>query len=400
MTWCALAGAIWALTYLEGGVYTASHIALVLAFLAIPLAAVRRSPWPLLSVVIAALFAVGFAAVKIVPSLELVLAHSRHMDAGDHLTILQLLAALFSRAQIIVRARLGSYNFFECGAYLSPAFALLAIAGFIGSWRRAWTWALAASGFALLALGNFGPFAPWTVLHHLPVFSWQEMNGRFLISFMLCVSAGCGYGVDFLSSARGRGSAALALFALLAGTVNAWIVGAPHLVQAWGLETPFIAPVAAFRQYRGPDDHMLPLNLANLGAAHCYDPLPKPHYVLALNDPDYNGEQYLLGAGELRLAQWSPNRLSYAVDVAQPSVMVVNQNYDSGWRIVQGSGEIFSYHDLLGVRIAPGRHTITLEYRDRFFPLGAAITLATLLLALLPFWRQSRTRQPSRPGKG
>jgi len=394
--WCALAGAIWALTYLEGGIYTASHIALLLAFLAFAWAIARRSPWPVLSVVIAGLFALGFGAVKIVPSVEMIMTYRRGTGAGDHLTIVQVLTALFSRTQNIDRGRLGSYNFFECGAYISPVFALLAIGGFVGSWRRAWPWALAAFGFAVLALGNFGRFSPWTVLHHFPLFSWERMNGRLLIGFTLCVSAGCGYGIDFLSSRRWSGGPALALIALLAGTLDAWMVGAPNLVQIRGLETPLTAPVATFRQYRDPNDgEMLRINLANMGAARCYDPLPMPRNVRALNDPDYKGEQYLLGAGQLRLVQWTPNRLSYDVTVSQPTIMVVNQNYDRSWCVTEGNGEVFSHGGLLAVRIPAGEQRITLGYRDRAFAIGAAVTIATLLIASLAVARETGSRHPA-----
>ena len=53
-----------------------------------------------------------------------------------------------------------------------------------------------------------------------------------------------------------------------------------------------------------------------------------------------------LGPGLLTLPRWSPNALNYLVDVRSPTVMVVNQNYDSSWRLARGRGQVCSHEGL------------------------------------------------------
>lgn len=66
--------------------------------------------------------------------------------------------------------------------------------------------------------------------------------------------------------------------------------------------------------------------------------------------------------------------------------MVVNQNYDPAWRLVEGNGEVFSEGGLIGVRIGAGRQHLKLAYRSYPFLIGAVITLLTSVSTLL-LWR-------------
>jgi uncharacterized membrane protein YfhO len=64
----------------------------------------------------------------------------------------------------------------------------------------------------------------------------------------------------------------------------------------------------------------------------------------------------------------------------------VNQNYDPAWRVGEGSGEVFSEGNLLGVRVPEGRQRLKLVYRSYLFDVGAIITFLTGILSLL-VWR-------------
>ena len=128
---------------------------------------------------------------------------------------------------------------------------------------------------------------------------------------------------------------------------------------------------------------------ANRGLPVCHevDGLIAPHSnVLGYNQAGYHGEQYLLGAGKLTLNRWTPNALSFDIDVPVPTVMVLNQNYDSGWHLEQGQGTVFSKDTLIGVELPAGQQHIVLAYGSRPFLIGMAFTLATFLLMLL-LWR-------------
>jgi len=153
---------------------------------------------------------------------------------------------------------------------------------------------------------------------------------------------------------------------------------------------PDESPVASanFRQTFAPGafHHMLRSAKSNLGVVQCYDDVAGPHSARGYEQPGYRGERYLLGAGTVILTNWTPNALSFDVDAPSPTVMVVNQNYDPNWRLMQGKGDLFSNDGLIAVRVPAGRQHIELGYRSRAFAIGLAITIVTTL-AMLLLWR-------------
>ena len=60
----------------------------------------------------------------------------------------------------------------------------------------------------------------------------------------------------------------------------------------------------------------------------------------------------------MALSNWTPNALSFEVEVPSPTVMVVNQNYEPGWRLVKGRGDVFSRDGLIGVLLPAGRQQL------------------------------------------
>jgi hypothetical protein len=76
-----------------------------------------------------------------------------------------------------------------------------------------------------------------------------------------------------------------------------------------------------------------------------------PTMAHGFNRPGYHGEQYLLSPGSVRLSEWTPNSLSYQVDVPEPTMLVINQNYYLSWEMVQGRAEVSSWEGLLAVSV-------------------------------------------------
>jgi len=99
--------------------------------------------------------------------------------------------------------------------------------------------------------------------------------------------------------------------------------------------------------------------------------------ALGYNQAGYRGEQYLLGPGKVTLTHWTPNVLSFDVEAPASTVLIVNQNYDPGWRLAQGQGTVISSTGLIGVDIPAGRQHLVLAYGSRPFRIGLGITLST-----------------------
>jgi hypothetical protein len=219
------AGAFLALGFFEGAIYPMAQTAVFLAMLMATLAAVRRDPWPLISLGGVALFSVGFAAIKLMPSYSLCLRYSRPTSPGDGFPLRAAMTALFSRNQSPSRDVAPQLYLFECGAYLGPAFTILASIGALTSRHRSWLWVFLALAILVLAMGNFAPYSPWALLHQLPVISWQRVTSRFLVLLVMCISVLAGCGVEFLTSSIQPIGMITAILLLGAGTIDAWRVG-------------------------------------------------------------------------------------------------------------------------------------------------------------------------------
>jgi uncharacterized membrane protein YfhO len=120
---------------------------------------------------------------------------------------------------------------------------------------------------------------------------------------------------------------------------------------------------------------------------NCYEYTGWTSNARGSDQRDYRGEQYLLGPGSLSLLDWTPNALTYNVNVPAAGEFVVNQNYDRWWRVVSGRGVVVNENSLIGIRIPAGSQRIVIAYRDYGALLGALITLATIAAAAA-LWRR------------
>jgi hypothetical protein len=394
MPW-ACAGLLLAVMFGEGGVYQPTQAAMLAVLIALWLAAVRRNLWPLAGILVMALFALGFGAVKLLPSIQMMRLHPRPVGDLEYSPVRALLTGLFARHQFYDRERVEAWGFWEVGAYLGPIAAALGVLGVVTAPRRAGPWLLAAAMFCFLAIGAPRSWFPWAVLHHLPVFSWERMPERFLILFVLAASVMAAYGADFLAALRKPFGAILAAVLLLAAVTDSWMVSQPNMSAPVAGPVDAVSPAPQFVQRYEDPWSMLTLARGNMGALHCNEELDfhevSTMKVIATTQPGYRGEYYLLGPGSMVLSRWTPNALSYDVVTPAANVAVINQNYDSNWRLARGRGVVFSQGGLIAVRVPAGAQHLRLVYRSNALRVGAAISLLTCLAALT-LYRHERRR--------
>ncbi len=388
--YAALAGAVFALMFLGSGPDGMAYCGVGLAVLMLGLVAARRSWWPLWTLVAIGLFAVGFAAIKLAPSLLVLLAHPRPTadlqvnDAG------LLLTMLFSPDQTLFRGLSNGWGFWECGAYIG-IFAIPAALGLMKA-RRAAPWIIAGAILLMLARGDAQPLALWPTLHKLPIFDSLRLPSRFLVPFTLVVGMLAGYGIDWLAQRWSNWGASLGFAVVILATVNCLLVGPPNLESVVQYPAEPAAPAPVFHQIaHGPGNNsMLIPAMENTGVVGCYDYTEWDTAVKALGQPGYRGEAYVAGPGSVGLERWTPNALTYSVSVPAAGEVVVNQNYDRWWRVVAGTGAIVNDNGLIGVRVPPGTQSVTIAYRDYGALIGALVTLATIGAAIL-LWRRERS---------
>ncbi len=386
LSWAILGGLVVALMWQEGGVYPASHAILLAAVLCVTLATSGGGLRPLKMLAIFGMFAFGFAAIKLLPAYHFIRLYPRPTRLSpNNYPARALWVALFSRNQYFARPSIGRCAFYEYGTYISLFAVVPALLGVITAPKRLRPWIIAALFFLVLALGDSDfPYA-WRLLHLIAPFSSERVTARFLIPMLLAVGVFAGYGVDFVARRAGK---ALAIVLVAAAVLDAWMVGDFNLAQAVAIDDPPVTASGPFRQFATgyPATKMYPLEKSNRGDPTCYEAIRIASKVVGSNQPGYRGEQYLLGPGSIALRQWTPNALTYDVVTPSSGVMVVNQNYEPGWRVIDGAGEVFSYNGLIGIRLPAGQQRLKVAYRSYLFIVGAAVTMLTCIVAFL-LWR-------------
>jgi len=391
LTPAALGGLVMALMLTEGGVYALLHTALLLALLAPMIALQRRSFFPLMVLAVMGAFTVGFGAIKLLPGLAFTGVYARLWPPNqvNHLPLLWF--ELFSRVQSPTRFGNHIYD-----AYIGVLFAGLALLGIVLQFRRALIWAILAFALLLLVAGGFGPYSPWVLIHKLPFFASTRVPVRLLLPFTLVVGVLAGFGTDAIRAMAKPWGARIAVLLIGLALIDCWSVSTRYLHYVVKGHDAALSPSPVFHQWRNQylHHHMFMAAKANIGVLSCYEPVRPPRYPLGFDQPDYQGEQYLLGAGTVTLERWTPNALSFDIDAPAPTMMVVNQNYEPGWRVAQGAGTLAANNGLIAVQLPAGKQRLELVYRSQHFLIGLSITLVTFM-AMLLLWGYERWRAHS-----
>jgi hypothetical protein len=298
---------------------------------------------------------------------------------------------------------------------------MMFVALFVGRTRRQETLRIAGGIFFILGLGAFHTYAPWALLHKLPVFASQHAPSRFLyvgvLLLMLAFAA-------LSDRALGRAIARLPILdrALLlpvyfiaanlveVGRLSTDRVFYLHFPETVQRSDAFLQTPAPKQNYSPSDAWAGPVVLAmmaNEGFVTCYS-VPErgePRGAIAKGDPGYAGEAYLAsGSGHAKVVNFTTNSAVVEFDDATPGAMLVyNMNFDPSWR-VDGRAAV-EYRHAVATPISGTSGRVTFRYRPRtlftsmvLFGLTVLLAFGTpLLVARLRRARKHGGRGPSHP---
>jgi len=384
-------GLLVALTFLGGVVYTVVWAGFIVLALAVGLALTLLSLRPLISGFIVGISSIGFAAIKLLPALEMFRKYPCPGFSSESNPWWLLPQLLFARDQDIMRQGVWGFGFHEYGAYLSIPFVLLALVGIFGSRLRSVPWILLAAVFLALYRGDTGPFSIWGLLRSFPFFgglSGMRLPSRSLVGLIFSVAVLAGLGSEAICKTMGRGGSLIVIALLVVGLGDAGLLGPPNLEHIFTVSQPVIAEHFEFRQQAsmGARFNMTHTAQANMGVLSCYEYIDIKTKAIGYDERGYRDEQYLLGDGSVELVNWSPNSLTYEVTTLQPTILAINQNYDKSWVLVAGNGAVLSRNGLLGVSIPPGTQKLRLTYRSKPFEYGLVLGIFSAAMMLL-VWR-------------
>ncbi len=383
------AGLLIALMLMEGGVYALPHTALWLIVLAHMVALRERGWFPLTALAVTGAAALGFAAIKLLPSIALIGFASRIVPPIEANPSSYFLIELFSRNQDPAIVHPGQdWGFYEYGSYVGIIYGGFAIIGIAQRRAQALPWIAATGIFLLIGAGNFGPYSPWVLLHKMPVFASIRLPTRALIPATLGFAVLAGMGVEAGRLCRMKWMRTVTIGLVVLAIGDSWWVSSSYLSYAVMGEDQPLPSSREFHQIWAPESfgHMYMTARANGGVLDCYEILERPVYPRGSDQKGYRGEQYLAGTGTVKLTRWTPNALSFDVDAQEATTLMINQNYYPSWRLIEGNGLVTSQDGLLAIAVQPGRQQLTIRYDDQAFQLGLVITMVTSLV-MFAVWR-------------
>ena len=391
--YAVLCAAIFALAVLEGGVYPVPLGLCVIAFDSF----VRlRDPSDRRGLAVSLpIFAVLFpllASVKLVPVVLFLRRIPRFVPLDDRMGLGEVFQAFTTREH----ARAFPPHLYvwpEYDAYVGIAALALAAAGAciaLLSRDRGRRLDLLLLGLLILcAMGDVPGVSLFALLHELPVFRSLRVPSRFFYPatvFLALLAATALTEIGRRSRLRLLQIATVALVA--ADVISA---NGPRLQQGAGPSLPLAPASRSFHLDARADYRQLPFfPLRGIGSPICYGGFdwPVPGALWFGDVPQQRVDPP--GAGQASLVRWSPSELRFRTSLAAPARLIVNQDFDPGWRASEGTPR--PHAGLLALDVAAGEREVVFTHRPEGFVPGLALTLAGIVLSFvaLRFLRRAR----------
>ena len=425
--WASLCAVAWVLMFFNGGAYPLAWAAFALGAYAVCETGervVRRAgrssaARPLCLFVLVALLALALGGVKFVPSIAYMQAHPRRLSDRSGYGLGTLLSSFAARPEGVHASQGAVANFWRCAtwtpeenaAYIGVIPLALAALGLVASGRRHWKLAVVLGLLLWASLGSVCPVSLWAALRECPVFASMRVAQRARLLGVLLLAVFAGYGVQCVAR-RGRWGMVLAA-GLVAATVGdlvgvngrifsqAFVVSpAKAMERLRFVQISKLDDVDASRYVdnieplaRGTLSMLYPAFLCNVGTIDALESAATRRRPIPSNREGYRGEAFVVGAqGWARLLRWSPNRVVVEAELAAPGQLVLNQNYDRGWRAAGAASGAQWVNGFVGCDVGAGRAVVTFAYRPVSAALGAWLSLCTFAaLAFAWMWEHLRS---------
>lgn len=390
------------------------HIAVFLLFgLGIYYSIKHKNIAPLIKfLVILALF-FSFSAVKLLPSIEMVLQNNpiRNDLPNDGYSIKTFLWALLSREQTatgyayfkehnknLIGGQLWnsiSRGLDENGMYIGAFPLILALWGIWKKRKEQIGLILLLMFFVWLSFGNNVVPGLFVITKKLPLLQYARVPQRFRYVFMIFFVLFTGFGFDNLAGTFKRiitnklFSTFILIILIFLVVRDLIIVNTKALNQAFNIMPLIKEKSAVFTQHcvKPVSKHEYEYLLANQGVAQgCYESFNIRSKTACYGNSDYKGEIYTEnGKDDVLLEKFSPNIIALNLKTINQTNIIVNQNYDRGWLAIVDNKKrsVDNRNGLISVLINPEERKLTLFYLPTTFIIGLFISsIACLLTAI------------------
>lgn len=373
-----------ALTLHEGGVYPMPYFVLLLLLETFVDRSVRDLPRAVLVLVASGLLSMLLGAFRLIAVAIELRRHPRPTVIDDHLGLDDLATMLTAREhEWGVPGH--PYVWPEYCAYVGIAVVLLGAVGYHVAVRRGRTrLAVGTLLFGLLAMGNLGAYAPWVLLHEVPIFGSLRVPSRFVVLFLLYFGLVAALALDAIAARLPKRAALATILPALAvlGIAADITVSTRPIVNRW--TNPHLAPLERNAVFEQRPHHVHATSFASLprlgvGSLGCYVVLD---YAVAPGLRIGPGHDAWLtsGRGEAHVVGRTVNTIELAVRADEPVTVLLNQNYSPDY--VANYGRIEDANGMLQVALPRGQHRVRLRYRPESLRMAVAPFVFGLLLSV------------------
>lgn len=365
----------------------------------------------------------GLSAVKLLPSLELMSRYPRMIREYSGYSLKGLALAFLSKNQSledIEKWQPGKRGFWEGitygmdenGMYLGIIPLVLFILGLWLNAKKRWQLTVIFLIFLWLSFGERIPISLWQGLKPIFPFNYFRVAQRFRFIFMMPLSIFTGLGLEALINGTKKLARKFSLLAYIPLLIIIIVIYDLIKVNSLPFKEAFpIPPMETSRRQeftqtcnldfydkygfisgrtnpplRSAWSSEYPMFLSNQGVVEgCYEAIPVSQNAVCIDKGNYKGEIFLENTtGEVKLKYWSPNEMIIKTSVLAKGLLVINQNYDPGWKIKKPTGRrVKSLEGLLSTDVFPEDEEVVFYYSPLSFIIGSTMSLASLLVVVI-----------------
>jgi len=377
-------------------IYAGSIYVFIMSFMVISIETIyfsfaKKRPGYILSLLGAFSLAILFAIPKLLPMIELLSQYPRHTELIsfpgffniDNIKsgLLELKYFFFSGDNIYLfftseKAGIFGYNF-------SLITILILILSHFLLWKKNKILTVMSIIFLFLALGDNSPFNIWRILHYF-LTPFKEPYKFFIILLSIyALSIGLTLRELEARTVHKKVFKFVIFITLFLISFNAFICAGKIFKERPIMEYKFDNQMEEFFQTRGDAKKMFATIYNNKAVVYGYDTFGNQIQtkVIPKGCKDYRGEYFLEGdSGEARQSFFSPNKLKFNINLYQDDVLIINQNYFSGWR--SSAGKVINYGGLIGIPVSKNDYEVTVYYLPGSFIVGAVALIPFLLITI------------------
>lgn len=395
------------LMFFVGGGYILVISFMGLFIFALTFSYLNKTYKPLLYLCVIGILLLGLGAIRWLPMIENMLISPRVIEEGDYVggyqnmlfvgypTLTQLKYAFVGipQSKFVTNEQFTNGYWDDYGMYIGYISLILAAIG-LYTWHSKGGRLVKISMIIIGIIGivlSFGTGANvmivWHALHHLPLFASIRYPTRFALLTLFALSILSAYGMSYLSSKIKNKYIILIICTLVA--INLIYVDSSPFNETFTL-TPLSSPHPnnTFTQTNSIVKVMRYGNLYesvlnNHGVKNYYASLrqfsSQTTEVLSVYNINHKGEAYSPGTKDVTITYWSPNKIVVSVNSTIDTMVIINQNYYSGW---QGSNKS---NNVLWASVPAGNSIVEFRYMPTSFIVGALITIISII-CLIYYW--------------